>query len=96
MTTPSEYTQFVIAMDKSAPGHHVVHAITGLAGECGEVCQILTKALRSGRAVAPLRIKDELGDCLWFLTRVATLYGYNLDDVMEHNVRKLQERYGSK
>lgn len=89
----SEYTQFVIAMDKCPSEHALLHATTGLAGECGEVLQVITKAVRRGEEVDALKIRDEAGDILWFLTRLVSLYGWDLDDVMQHNVRKLQERY---
>ncbi len=89
----AEYTQFVIAMDKCPREHALTHALTGLAGECGEVCELYTKAVRKGEEVDPMRVKDEAGDVLWMLVRVASLCGYDLDDIIAHNVRKLQERY---
>ncbi len=89
----AEYTRFVIAMDKCPRDHTLTHALSGLAGECGEVNELYTKAVRKGEEVDPLRMKDELGDCLWFVTRLAAHCGYDLDDLIEHNVHKLQERY---
>lgn len=34
----------------------------------------------------------ELGDCLWMIAEIATLYRLDLEDIMEANIEKLADR----
>lgn len=72
--------------------------ILGLMGEVGEVVELIKKDRRpdnSGRR-KPLvqeRLKDELSDVLWYLTRLASENNINLDDIATHNIEKLTKRH---
>ena len=37
-------------------------------------------------------IKDELSDVLWYVTAIADYNGYSLEDIMLHNINKLERR----
>lgn len=67
-----------------------------LNGEAGEVAEHIGKALRDdGGVITPERrllLLFELGDCLWYVARFATLLGYSLEDVSQANIKKLQGR----
>ena len=39
-----------------------------------------------------LKLKDEVGDVLWYLANLCTDLGLSLDDVAEGNLAKLQDR----
>lgn len=71
----------------------------GLASEAGEVAGKVKKALRDeGGLINEERaqaIAAELGDVLWYCARIATEIGYNLSDVAEGNIAKLQKRKDS-
>lgn len=71
----------------------------GLASEAGEVAGKVKKALRDeGGLIDEARaqaIAAELGDVLWYCARIATEIGYNLGDVAEGNIAKLQKRKDS-
>ena len=68
----------------------------GLAGETGEVCEKLKKAIRDdGGKVNAERlaaISKELGDVLWYVASVAVDLGSSLEEVAERNVAKLADR----
>ena len=65
----------------------------GIAGEAGEVADLIKKATFHGHIVDQVEIKKELGDVLWYLANIARLAGLTLDDVAEANIAKLQKRY---
>ena len=65
----------------------------GLAGESGEVIDIIKKHLYHGHAVDREKMKEELGDVLWYLTMLGGLVDVSLTDIMEYNVHKRKERY---
>lgn len=76
-----------------------MHALAGLAAEVGEVNGVFQKHLRkvaNGTAEqdAPdeQKVVDELGDVLFYLTRLAHICGYSLDTVVNRNMEKLQNR----
>ncbi|HBA83319.1 MAG TPA: hypothetical protein DCZ95_04410 [Verrucomicrobia bacterium] len=68
----------------------------GLAGETGEICEKLKKAIRDeGGKVGPERkeaIAKELGDVLWYVAALCTELGFEMSDVAENNLKKLSER----
>lgn len=64
---------------------------TGLAGECGEVVELLKKNVRDGAKITiPLAL--ELGDVLYYLTRIALEHGLDLEMLQQINQAKLMER----
>jgi NTP pyrophosphatase (non-canonical NTP hydrolase) len=71
----------------------VSNAALGLAGEAGEVADILKKALYHGHKLDKAELSKELGDVLWYLAALASLHGLYLDDIAEQNIAKLRARY---
>ena len=69
------------------------NACLGLAGECGEVCDIVKKALFQGHALDRAGLIEEAGDVLWYLAELAAGLGVSLEDIAVQNVMKLRRRY---
>ena len=73
-----------------------VYPALGLAGESGEVCEKIKKAVRDdGGRITPERrdlLAKELGDVLWYVATMATELGLDLDQVAEGNLAKLAAR----
>ncbi len=69
----------------------------GLAGEAGEVANIVKKIQRDFEGIITEEIrnklKDELGDCLWYIAACADELGLSLEEIAKHNVEKLAIRY---
>lgn len=63
----------------------------GIGGEAGEVQELLKKSVRDGKLDLN-DLKLELGDVLYYLSRIASWHGMTLTEVMEANVVKLEER----
>lgn len=68
------------------------HALYGMASEVGEVLGIYQKTFQ-GHSLNVDKVKDELGDLMWFISELCTVIGISINDVMEHNIEKLLERY---
>ena len=68
-------------------------AAMGLAGEAGEVCDLVKKWQhhRAPRDVEKLR--KELGDVLWYVAHACNVMGWTLEDIATLNVAKLRARY---
>ena len=65
----------------------------GLAGEGGEVVELIKKALFHGTDLPREQLKKELGDVLWYVAAIATASGLTLSEVASANVEKLRRRY---
>lgn len=65
----------------------------GLAGEAGEVGQIIKKWAWHGKELDLGKMKDELSDVLWYVSDLASACCLNLDDIAQHNIDKLAKRY---
>lgn len=65
----------------------------GLAGETGEVADLLKKHLFQGHPLNRDTLLEELSDVLWYAVLICTALGCSLQDVMQRNVAKLRERY---
>ena len=69
--------------------------LLGLAGEVGELLGEHKKRLRDGDSykLFPDRVREELGDLLWYLSNVATKQGLTLEDIAIYNLCKTQRRW---
>ncbi|HUR96861.1 MAG TPA: nucleoside triphosphate pyrophosphohydrolase family protein [Pyrinomonadaceae bacterium] len=70
----------------------------GLAGEAGEVANIVKKIQRDHGGVITDEVRgklqDELGDVLWYISACADELGLTLTEIAEFNVDKLAKRHG--
>ena len=68
----------------------------GLAGETGEVCEKLKKAIRDeGGTISPERkalLAKELGDVLWYIAALSTELGLSMEEIASGNLAKLAAR----
>lgn len=69
----------------------------GLIGEAGSVITELKKNLRDGKAYINYRnkLKEELGDVLWYISTIATENELNLEEVAKENLKKIKDRFDS-
>jgi NTP pyrophosphatase (non-canonical NTP hydrolase) len=71
-----------------------VHLL-GIVGEAGSVATEYKKLLRDGPAhtAAKARIREELGDVLWYTATLASKLGLDLDDIARANLEKTRCRW---
>lgn len=91
---PDTYQRFV-AVGNFTKGEKEAQflAAMGLAGEAGEVCDYLKKVLLHGKPLDREKLVEELGDVVWYVFHTLNTFGMSLDEILEHNVRKLCDRY---
>ena len=94
--TPNEYQREAMrtaaGMDYSTM-EPIVNAALGIAGEGGEVADIIKKHIFQGHELDREHVAKELGDVLWYIALGAHSIGYSLEQIMEMNVEKLRNRY---
>lgn len=73
----------------------VSYLALGLNGEAGEVADQVKKAIRNEGQISPERrekILDEIGDVLWYITRLAIEFDTPLAEIAQANIDKLEAR----
>ena len=77
-------------------GSNAIYPTLGLVGEAGEVADKVKKILRDKEGVfddeSSDAIKLELGDVLWYISQLSSELGYELEDVANSNLQKLNDR----
>lgn len=68
----------------------------GLAGEAGEVVDILKKVLFHDKELDKDNLVLELGDVMWYVQHLCNTISVSLEDVIEANIKKLSARYPDK
>ena len=63
----------------------------GLAGEAGEFANIAKKTLRDGKFDTS-GMRAELGDVLWYALALAHEMGWDIEQIIRDNFRKLEGR----
>lgn len=96
MTILEEYNDFTqtTAIYPDALAYNEAEALylaLGLADEAGEVAGKIKKMYRDGH-LDPDALAKELGDVMWYLTRLADWNNTPLDKIIKGNMEKLQSR----
>jgi NTP pyrophosphatase (non-canonical NTP hydrolase) len=66
----------------------------GLAGESGEVVDLLKKWVHHGHTLDRDKLVKELGDVMWYVAAIATCCDdISLTEVCQKNIDKLMARY---
>lgn len=81
-------------LDKSLEfEEQVLNMALGIGGESGEVIDIIKKNIFHKTKLDKDHLTEELGDVLFYLVNLATLYDIDMHDVMVENYFKLKKRY---
>lgn len=65
----------------------------GVAGEAGEVADIIKKFVGHDHPIDDNKLIKELGDVLWYISCIARERGFGLSVVANANILKLKKRY---
>ena len=84
--------QFAIYPDANTGSNtELSYLALGLGGESGEVLEKIKKLIRDD-VYEPDEIAKELGDVLWYLSRMCNAIAYPLEQVAQMNINKLTSR----
>jgi NTP pyrophosphatase (non-canonical NTP hydrolase) len=64
----------------------------GLVGEAGEVAEKMKKLVRDSSRFTNEEIMKELGDVVFYATALGNIYGRGLQEILELNIQKLDDR----
>ena len=69
----------------------------GLAGEAGEVVEIIKKHFSGSKPLDDERtekLKNEIGDVMWYLAALCDGLGFDMGQIAQINIDKLRKRHG--
>lgn len=92
MKTLAEYQASVERVMGSHQNERSVYAL-GLAGEAGEVVDLLKKHWGHNKPLDRNDLRLELGDVLWYVVALARQFGFTLEEVADASNQKLLARY---
>ncbi|MDH7912077.1 nucleoside triphosphate pyrophosphohydrolase family protein [Winogradskyella sp. SYSU M77433] len=74
---------------------NIVIPYLGIIGEAGSVVSELKKRLRDGKSYSNFKnkLKEELGDVLWYISAIASQNGISLEDIAQENIKKIEDRF---
>ena len=75
------------------PESSLPNAALGLAGETGELVDIIKKYLYHGHEYNRENVVSELSDVMYYVAVIADWFGITLSEVAEYNIEKLRQRY---
>jgi NTP pyrophosphatase (non-canonical NTP hydrolase) len=79
--------------DRFRDNTELIHATLGIAGESGEVVDIIKKHVAYGKSLDLVKLADELGDLFHYMSRVMYLTGISMEEIQTANLTKLRARY---
>lgn len=65
----------------------------GLAGEAGELAELVKKGIFHQHGIDKDKMTKELGDVLWYVAALCSKLDIAMGDVMQANIEKLKQRY---
>ena len=92
-----EYQKFTATTDIYPDNDfNIGYKALGLTGEAGEVADKIKKIYRDKdgnfNVTDELEIAKEVGDCIWYISRIADAIGFELSGIAKLNVDKLSKR----
>lgn len=67
--------------------------VMGIAGESGEVADVIKKHLYQGHDLDVAHLKEEIGDVMFYIANLANVLELDMEEVLEDNINKLRKRY---
>lgn len=93
--TVRDYAEFVETVRKPFAQQQLdlVHMAMGLAGESGEVTDLIKKHWAYDKMLNESALREELGDVMFYVVGMLNVLGWTLEDILQENMTKLKLRY---
>jgi len=66
----------------------------GITGEAGDVASCIKKTFihKNDKSAG---IRENIGDMMWYAAMICNFFNWNMEEVLEENVKKLEQRYNA-
>lgn len=73
-----------------------IHMVLGMQTEVAEIADVYKKCIAYKKPLDLVNIKEELGDAMWYIANLCNMHGWDLRDILDTNIAKLEARYPEK
>lgn len=73
-----------------------LHMILGMQTESAEIADVYKKHIAYGKELDLVNVKEEIGDQMWYIANLCNLHSWDLRDIMDTNIKKLEARFPDK
>jgi NTP pyrophosphatase (non-canonical NTP hydrolase) len=73
-----------------------IHMVLGMQTESSEIADVFKKKIAYGKEIDYVNVKEEIGDVMWYIANMCNINGWDLRDILDTNINKLQSRYPEK
>lgn len=73
-----------------------LHMVTGIVTESAELADAYKKHFAYKKPLDEVNCKEELGDLMWYISNLCMLKDWDIDDILDKNIKKLSARYPDK
>lgn len=70
-----------------------IHMIFGMATEVGELMDAYKKNIAYKSKLDLINVQEEIGDIMFYIASFCRMNNFDLDKIIEKNVKKLESRY---
>lgn len=74
----------------------IFHSILGIATEASELVEALLTAIKTGKPLDRVNLKEEMGDVMWYMVVGARKAGFTVGEACHTNIEKLKLRFPEK
>ena len=79
--------------DFATPTEEIMCWGLGLAGESGDVASCIKKVFAHKNLTVKKGIRENLGDLLWYFAMICNFFNWNIEEILQENIIKLEKRY---
>lgn len=73
-----------------------IHMILGIQTESAEIADAYKKYIAYKNPLDLVNVKEEIGDTIWYIANMCNMHGWDLRDILDTNIAKLEARYPEK
>jgi NTP pyrophosphatase (non-canonical NTP hydrolase) len=91
----NEYQGLAARTDNVKTGKEgqLLNAVVGMVGEAAECLELVKKHIWQDHSLDETKLLEEAGDVLWYIAKLARIYGIPLEELAVQNIKKLEARY---
>lgn len=73
-----------------------LHMIMGMMTEVGELVDCFKKELAYDKQIDWINVPEEIGDLMWYIACFCKINNFDLEAILDNNIKKLATRYPEK
>lgn len=70
-----------------------LHMVLGMQTEAAEIADVYKKTIAYKKPLDFVNIKEEVGDLMWYVANLCNMNGWDLREILDTNIAKLEARY---